>query len=218
MRRIVAVGYLGRPFIYERFYPVAESSLFNTIDAAIANHISNMRGRQFLTRGGQDFAAFYEYPHPEMDAEVAIILTKPKLVNVQLKIFQLVLPDTTITVDEYLVSARFAMLYTSVITQTDEAVLKYLRAGVKYDELIPPAPIGGDYAEIFEWQRIYYPEITDAELGQLVAQSPQTLANERTKLSYGKQGMRHRVHVSELEKQYTYDPKTDRVRRGRPKS
>ena len=217
MRRIVAVGYLGKPFIYERFYPVAESSLFNTIDAAIANHISNMRGRQLLTRGGQDFAAFYEYPHPEMDAEVAIVLAKPKLVNVQLKIFQVVLPDTTITVEDYFISARFAILYTSIIAQTDEAVLKYLRADVKYDELIPPAPIGGDYEEIFEWQRIYYPEITDVELGNLVAQSPQTLANERSRLNYGKQGLRRRVHVSELEKQYRYDPNTDRVKRGRVK-
>lgn len=75
----------------------------------------------------------------------------------------------------------------AILNYVHEAIVDTLRCAVKLDNTtIPPPPPASELYHVFTWQQIYYPDMTDKELADLIGVSHQTLRNARSRYKQGK--------------------------------
>jgi hypothetical protein len=183
-------------------YPLAHAGAIETIKAAVALAASLIKPGDKLSREDHhEFTRFLICFGPTV-TQASIIRVEELIANVRIDVVGALVPAAFATKHEpaghhdVIAGASFIM---QVI---DERVEDLLRKGVSLNDLKPPPPSINNMWAVFNWQRIYYPEMSEEELAAAVHLSPQTIRNERSRLKFGKRLIKEIMSLEEMRKKY----------------
>lgn len=217
------------PPLLEHVYPVdpERPGAFASINQAVCSMVDRFTGGQAQPRVVHDgYVAYDKVRLPGVESRISVIQATPSLVFVQLHVTAL---DTQRFPQER-ITDRGVYALAWLLDQLDTQVERYLRAGFHAGDYAPPVPDTADWPAVFEWQRIYHPRMTEAQLGEVVHMGAQSVANKRSEVMASR---RHPYTPAEAERIMTqvikeYEravrrgqqcPDSDqRVPRGRPRS
>lgn len=211
-------SYFGDTPVLEMVYPVANPDAYKTVCTAVFYALSRMNPMEKVQWHEGPTATQYMVFTNHICAQVFVLRATDNVVDVRIHYIGTKKPYTPEDCGDLLKNDMFIRAGSHLLQVIDEAVVGLLRVGVCADDLKPPVPPCTDMRAVFNWQRMYYPSMTDGELAQLIGLEPQTVRNERTKHNYSRRMFSESLTLDDFRRRYPSDRfEKEPVPRGRKK-
>jgi hypothetical protein len=190
--------------LIERVYPLAHAGAFTAVQDAVFCALVNLRLRPRLASLALNGRYVYQCEYRGTLTHVFVLRAAEDVAVVRIYVLGI---DSTRgdTMEAALCCPQTLVTLTSMLQAIDVSVIRLLRQGTTPADLLPKIPPKWDMVAVFEWQRIYHPDMTDVELAALCSMEDQSLRNLRSRLNYSKHLYHDAVPEDEFPRRYPLD-------------
>jgi len=202
MPTYVLTQYPTDPPEVELIFPLAVPEGLDAVHTGVCVALKRLRPLRPIDHETVNGLTTYNLEYHGVMVQLFVIRVTTLITKLQIQIIGALLEKTAHSSEEPLLNPEIIRALSAIMQTVDEQVVKLLRQGVTTDDLKPPPPTGGEMRAIFDWQRIYHPDMTDDELAEVVHFSPNTIRNERSRLKYGKRLVRESTSFDEFARRH----------------
>lgn len=218
MLRTELETYFGDTPVLEMVYPVASPDAYKTVCAAVFYALSRMNPMKKVQWHEGPTATQYMVFTNHICAQVFVLHATDNVVDVRIHYIGTEKPYKPEDCGDLLKNDVFIRAASHLLQVIDDAIVGLLRVGMCTDDLKPPVPPCTNMRAVFNWQRMYYPSMTDGELAQRIGMEAQSVRNERSKHNFSKRTFSEALPIDELRRRYPLERiAQQKVPRGRKK-